>query len=334
MTTPDPEQLYRTLDIMRKSGAQNVFMEASSHALYYEKLAPLKFECSVFTNLTPEHLDFHGSMEYYLNAKCKLFYASRLAVLNRDCEYYEAVRKCCERSVACSMRLEDADYLAGCIDISLDGGTRYTLKTRAESYDISSALVGEFNVMNTLQAIATAMELGVNISDIKRGLKAFCGVSGRLERVNVADGSRAVFIDYAHTPDALSNVLTTLTKLKKDGQRLTVLFGCGGDRDKSKRAEMGRIATTLADYTIITSYNCRSEARGGIISDILRGVGNSVNYTVVPDRKEALCLAAYLACQMIALSDSELSAKLKSQRADAAATIAEKDAALQLKLKK
>ncbi len=296
MTTPDPEELYRVLDAMRIGGAEYVFMEASSHALYYEKLAPLKFECAVFTNLTAEHLDFHATMEDYLGAKLKLFENSRLTVINFDSPYYDAVKEKCRSYVSCSAASKAADYFAKAASISLLDGTEYILENKKESFAVSNSLVGDFNVMNTLQAIAVAMEMGIDAGVIKSALKNFGGVSGRLERVRFdADKECTVFIDYVHTPDALENVLLTLKKTRKNNERITLLFGCGGDRDRNKRSEMGRIGTTLADFAIITSDNCRGETRGAIFSDILEGVGNAKNYVVVPDRRDALRLAAKFA---------------------------------------
>lgn len=296
MTTPDPQELYLILDVMRKSGVRYVFIEASSHALYYEKLAPLWFECSIFTNLTPEHLDFHGSMDEYLASKQKLFTQSRLGIINYDSPYARAIEDCCNRSIMCSASYQKADYFAKDISLSLGDKTEYILCGNVASFKVSSLLAGEFNVMNTLQAATAALELGVDVESVRRAIESFGGVCGRMEKV-IFDGYKdcAVFIDYAHTPDALENVLLTLKKLKKNTSRLTVLFGCGGDRDASKRKAMGRIAVTLADYAIITSDNCRSEKRARIFSDILEGVENATNYVLIPDRRDALCFAGRLA---------------------------------------
>jgi UDP-N-acetylmuramoyl-L-alanyl-D-glutamate--2,6-diaminopimelate ligase len=296
MTTPDAEGLYAILAYMRDRGVRYVFMEASSHALFYDKLSPIRFACAVFTNLTPEHLDFHKTMENYLLAKLKLFSSANMSVINKDSSVYDRVVLASSRSVLCSAFDPDAEYFACGASSSLSDGTKYKLINNNEIFDISSHLVGDFNVMNTLEAIAAAVELGVDIALAREAVGAFMGVVGRLERIlSPHTDDVFVFIDYAHTPDALKNVLHTVSAEKRSDQKLAVLFGCGGDRDKLKRPLMGSIAVKYADLAIITSDNCRCEMPCEIISDIVRGVGEAKNYVVLPLRRDALHLAAYLA---------------------------------------
>lgn len=290
MTTPDPEQLYEMLSRMVGDGVEYVFIEATSHALALDKLAPLEFETGIFTNLTPEHLDFHGSMESYLAAKAKLFPACRCCIVNRDSEYYGDIAAACGgRVISCSAEGHGADYRA--VDIN-DGGMRgvsYTLCAARTVMQIRSQLPGRFSVINTLQAAACAMELGIRPATVSSGIAAVSGIDGRLERVRLGyDADFSVFIDYAHTPDALENLLGAVRGFCGSGQRIRLLFGCGGDRDKTKRPVMGEIATRLADEVVITSDNSRSESPESIISDILSGVGARSNYIVIPDRREAI----------------------------------------------
>lgn len=293
MTTPDPEQLYQMLSRMVGDGVEYVFIEATSHALALDKLSPLRFEAGIFTNLTPEHLDFHGNMESYLAAKAKLFGACRLCVLNRDSEYYSAlVPACSGRVISCSTMGRDADYRAIGIEDNGISGASYTLCAARAVMRIRSRLPGRFNVMNTLQAAACAAELGIRPAVIAGAIAAVDGIDGRLERVKLGcDADFSVFIDYAHTPDALENLLVTVRGFCRREQRIRLLFGCGGDRDKAKRPVMGELATRLADEVVITSDNSRSEQPQEIINDILVGVGTRNNYTVIVDRREAITYA-------------------------------------------
>lgn len=290
MTTPDPEQLYEMLGSMMEDGVEYVFIEATSHALALDKLAPLRFEAGIFTNLTPEHLDFHGSMEAYLAAKQKLFASCRLAVINMDSGYYnEIAAACAGRIISCSAEGRGADYRATGIDDGGMMGISYTLCAVRAVMRIKSQIPGRFSVMNTLEAAACAAELGVRPAVISGAIAAVSGIDGRLERVRLGHGADfSVFIDYAHTPDALENLLTTVRGFCHRGQHIVVLFGCGGDRDRGKRPIMGEIATRLADRVVITSDNSRSEDPGAIIEDILTGVVGRSNYTVIPDRREAI----------------------------------------------
>lgn len=294
MTTPDPEQLYALLKDMADDGVEYVFLEATSHSLALEKLAPIMFEAAVFTNLTPDHLDFHKNMENYFSAKAKLFRRCRLAVINADDKYAARLRsevlsegQC--RGVSCSTKYSFSDYYASDTVNKGVNGCEYKLISRGLLMNIQCRIPGSFTVMNSLEAAAVAIEVGISPVTVHDALAALVGIDGRMESVSLCPGANfSVFIDYAHTPDALENLLLTVRGFRRKGQRIVLLFGCGGDRDKSKRAVMGDIAARLADKVIVTSDNCRTEPPEKIIDDILKGIGRDVSYTVIPDRKCAI----------------------------------------------
>ncbi len=289
LTTPDPADLYRILDQMVQGGAEYVVMEVSSHALELEKLAPLHFEAAIFTNLTPEHLDFHKSMEAYAKAKEKLMRQAKFAVINVDSPYGAQMCQAAQKHVTCAVNAAVADYHAE--DVTLEGqnGVGYRLCSRRTGLRISCPIAGEFTVMNSMQAAVCALELGCSAASIKTALATMGGIKGRMERVKLGIGADfAVIIDYAHTPDALETLLKSARRLKKRDGRLVVLFGCGGDRDCTKRSVMGEIASRLADEVIVTSDNCRSEEPMQIIQEILSGVHKECSVTVIPDRTDAI----------------------------------------------
>lgn len=290
MTTPDPEQLYGLLAQMVSDGVEYVFIEATSHALCLDKLAPIRFMAAVFTNLTPDHLDFHGSMKNYLSAKKKLFTAADIAIINMDSEFYDEIANAAQgRTVSCSVMRDEADYRAmSVIDMGTDGFS-YRFVTPTSAISFRCHLVGGFNVINTLLAASCAAELGIDVSIINRGIEDVENISGRLEKIKLDETCDfTVFIDYAHTPDALEKLLTAVRGFCRPLQRITVVFGCGGDRDKSKRPIMGEIATRLADHVVITSDNCRSEDPLEIINNILKGTRGRNNFEVISDRRLAI----------------------------------------------
>ncbi len=289
MTTPDPAELYRMLEEMRRDAVEIVILEASSHALALGKLAPLSFAAGIFTNLSPEHLDFHGSMEEYLAAKAALFPACALAVINRDDGCFDAVAAAGAGRVVSGGFSDAADYRA--VDIRSLGanGIEYLLDSHRARFRLRSPIPGRFTVENSLLAAACAIELGVSPLAVQDALASLRGVAGRLERVVLpGDLPFAVLIDYAHTPDALEKLLRTVSAFRRSGERIVLLFGCGGDRDPAKRKPMGRIATEMADFVIITSDNARSEPPEDIIADILRGVDREKPHIVILRRAEAI----------------------------------------------
>ena len=288
MTTPDPEELFLILSYMAKNGVEYVFMEVSSHALALDKLDGIIFECGVFTNLTPEHMDFHRDMEDYFGAKRKLFDISKIKIVNVDDAFGKRLRALYMDCDSCSALGENADFMAkNAVSLGVLG-TEWELMSDSSYFKIKSRLVGEYNIMNVLEASACALSLGVPPSKIRDAIGSVSGVKGRLERVRLDSSCDfSVFIDFAHTPDALKKVLLTLRENMSRGERLVVLFGCGGDRDRSKRRVMGEIASDYADLLIVTSDNSRSEEPMEIISEIEKGIYKE-NYTVIENRREAI----------------------------------------------
>ena len=290
LTTPDPRDLYRIFAQMRDEGVEYVVMEVSSHALALKKLAPITFEAAIFTNLTPEHLDFHKTMEAYAAAKASLFQKTKLGICNADSPYCERMLEgaTCRR-ITCTTKDKDADYTASEIEIQTQNGVAYRLSSARTRLRIVCPIAGEFTVMNSMQAAICALELGCSPAAIKTALATMGGVKGRMERVRLGlEADFSVLIDYAHTPDALEKLLLTARGLVQKGGRTVILFGCGGDRDRTKRAVMGEIAARLADHVIITSDNSRGEDPMQIICQIVAGIPPQKAYTVIPDRASAI----------------------------------------------
>ena len=288
-TTPDPEELYPMLCRMSDAGVKTVIMEASSHALKLQKLAPIEFEIGIFTNLTEDHLDFHLNMEDYYNSKLCLFHKCKLGIINVDDEYGKRIAKIEPCKIKTCSLLQKADYYSKNVELFGDSGIRYKVKAQDDAIEIFCRVPGKFSIMNSMQASACAHLLNIDKNDIEKSFKSFWGVKGRLEKSELFEGGGfAVFIDYAHTPDALSKLLETFNEIKKAEQRLVLVFGCGGDREKQKRSIMGEIATANADFVIITSDNPRSENPNLIINDILSRIVDKSNFAVIPDRRCAI----------------------------------------------
>ncbi len=290
MTTPDPEELYKILARMRDAGVRYVIMEVTSHSLALCKVAPISFEIAVFTNLSEDHLDFHGNMEEYYRAKRALFEKCNTAVINIDDRYGRRLAheiKC--RRVSLSSEGRSCDYAACDIRCHGEGGMEYRLASGRMRLRIRTKIPGAITVMNTLCAATVANLLGVSPREIKDAINALPCIRGRLEKLKLPSNlGFSVYIDYAHTPDALENLLRTAKMMQKKGQRIVLLFGCGGERERQKRAAMGRIAGSMADFLVITSDNPRSEEPTDIISDVISGIGDEGHYTVIEDRERAI----------------------------------------------
>ncbi len=296
MTTPEPDVLYRQLSEMKKDGAEYVFIEATSHALALGRLAPLNFEAAIFTNLTADHLDFHGNFENYFLAKASLLEKTKLALINLD-DNYAARYRAYARAMGCRAELlfysadgkREADYRAEKLKLSGANGISFTLSAKNIMREIRSPLPGRFNADNCLAAASMAFCEGIGGRCISEALASFGGAPGRLKKIKTPSGYTAsVYVDYAHTPDALENILTTAKNFTPKGSRLLLVFGCGGDRDRSKRPEMGRIAAEYADLSIITSDNSRSELPEDIIGEILSGFDITKEHAVIPSRADAI----------------------------------------------
>ncbi len=290
MTTPEPEKLYPLLERMADDGVEVVFMEASSHALSQYRLDPLCFTVGIFTGLTHEHLDYHGDMEEYYQAKKRLFSLCGVALINGDSEYAERLaREIPVPSVTYSLSKKDAPYFAADGDYDNIDGISYSFYDKNESNRLSCPVSGRFMAANTLAAASCARLFAIKPQVIAKALANCPQIAGRMERLPIGnDMDFTVFIDYAHTPDALEGALRTLRRFKKRNGRLVVLFGCGGNRDRTKRPIMARVATTEADLTIITGDNCRRENPRAIIYDILRGAAEGADCKVIEKREKAI----------------------------------------------
>jgi len=289
MTTPDPERLFDILSQMQADGVTDVFMEVSSHSLMLGRVAPLDFEASIYTNLTPEHLDFHKTMDEYAAAKEILFTKSQIGIFCADNEY---VKRASEKGLCESYTYSvngDADFVATDVVLDSINSVSYKLTCKnGEKIDVFCDIGGKFSVYNTLGAVVCALLLGIPAADIQNALRDIPGVPGRIERITPVSVPFTVLVDYAHTPDALENILGTIIESRNVGQKITVIFGCGGDRDKTKRPVMGRIATEMADKVIITSDNPRTEEPMSIIDDIMAGIPDGKKYSVFCDRRDAI----------------------------------------------
>lgn len=289
LTTPDPPDLYRILRKEADKGTKALFLEASSHALALRKLLPLRPAYGIFTNLSHEHLDFHQTMDAYLAAKATLFKQCSVGIFNADDPFASTlIRSATCRVVRYSAFSDDADFTARNITQLGTTGIRYDCLTENRLFRIQSPIPGRFSVYNTLAAVACAYHAGISPDCIRYALRGMSPIPGRLERISLPSRLFSVYLDFAHTPDALENVLSTLRGFLPQGGRLTVLFGCGGDRDRSKRPLMGAIAAKLADFVIVTSDNSRSEKPSAIIDDILQGIPPETPHTVIPKRADAI----------------------------------------------
>ncbi|NDY42338.1 UDP-N-acetylmuramoyl-L-alanyl-D-glutamate--2,6-diaminopimelate ligase [Dissulfurirhabdus thermomarina] len=291
MTTPDVVRLHQTLAEMAAKGARAVAMEVSSHALDQDRVAGCAFDAAVFTNLSHDHLDYHGDMAAYGAAKARLFHAHRpgTAVVNVDDPFGAGLWADLSRRGISFGLCEEAMVrpLAWRCDA---GGISAEIATPAGRVEIASPLVGRFNLSNLLAAAAAAVALGVPVAAVAEGIGAMGGVPGRLERVDAGPG-RLALVDYAHTPDALESVLAALRELGP--RRLVCVVGCGGDRDPSKRPVMARTAARLADLAVFTSDNPRTEDPAEILRQMTDGLeGGAPNVRVIPDRREAIRWAA------------------------------------------
>ena len=292
-TTPGILTLQSLFSEMLKKDVDSVVMEVSSHALDQQRIKGIDFKAAIFTNLTQDHLDYHKTMNAYFKAKSRLFAglsSKALAVINNDDDFGTKLKSLTRAKVVTYGIDNTADLTAKQINFNICN-TQFLLCWRGKSFKVKSPLIGRHNVYNVLAAAAYCLASGISPRKIIAALEGFGNVPGRLERIKTKSGI-TVFVDYAHTDDALTNVINTLKGLPAN--RIIIMFGCGGSRDRSKRQKMGRVASELADYVVITSDNPRSEKPMDIISDIKKGI-NKNNYVVVTDRKAAIIKALSLA---------------------------------------
>jgi UDP-N-acetylmuramoyl-L-alanyl-D-glutamate--2,6-diaminopimelate ligase len=305
MTTPGALELAAYLRECADAGATAAVMEVSSHALDQKRTDGLRFAAAAFTNLTGDHLDYHGTFENYRAAKVRLFAglaADAVALVNRDDPGPAAMLRDCRARVVTYALERDADITAR-ISRSTSQGTYYRLRIAGRELVLENAIVGRHNVYNAMTAAGLAQALGVGPDAIAAGLLSVRNIPGRLQRVP-AESPADVFVDYAHTDDALRNVLSVLRPLTQ--RRLIVVFGCGGDRDRTKRPRMAQAVAEFADAILVTSDNPRTEDPRAIITEILAGFGAEVRRRVVvePDRAGAIraALAAASAGDVVLLA--------------------------------
>jgi UDP-N-acetylmuramoyl-L-alanyl-D-glutamate--2,6-diaminopimelate ligase len=289
-TTPDPRELHALLRRMADAGCEYAVMEVSSHALDQQRVAGLRFQCAAFTNLTQDHLDYHGDMERYFAAKKLLFEQSGLAVLNLDDKYGRRLMSeaASPAKLSFSCERDEADYTARNISFSASG-SRFAMLSEGEISRVTIPMPGLFSVSNALAAAVLCMAAGIPREQVVAGLGECRGVPGRLEVLDT-DTPYTVIRDYAHSPDGLEKLLTTVREFA--AARVVVLFGCAGNRDRTKRPLMGEIVSRLSDYCILTSDNPRDEDPMRIINDCLPGVRkHRTPCKVIPDRYDAIKFA-------------------------------------------
>ncbi len=284
LTTPDPSTLHRIFAEAKRHGCTHTVMEVSSQSLDQSRTAGIEFELGIFTNLTVDHLDYHGSMQAYRDAKLKLFSQCRKGLINADSDY-AAPFLACPGALSFSAS-HPADFRASRVYMTGEG-VSYLECSPSGRREVFLPVWGRFSIYNSLAALAAAECLDLDLDVCVRALSSFPGVPGRLEPIR-NDLPFRLLIDYAHTPDGLENVLRSLRETTAG--RIIAVFGCGGDRDQSKRPEMGRIATRWADLSLITSDNPRSEDPEEIIRQIVCGVQGD-GYRIIPDRTQAIRVA-------------------------------------------
>jgi UDP-N-acetylmuramoyl-L-alanyl-D-glutamate--2,6-diaminopimelate ligase len=291
-TTPDSIRLNAMMREMIDDGCEYCFMEASSHAAAQHRIDYLHFTGALFTNLTHDHLDYHGTYKEYIRAKKSFFDAldkSAWAVVNIDDRNGEVmIQNCKAKCYRLSLR-SMADYHTKIVEMRPD-----SMLLHIGAIGVWTKFTGKFNAYNLTTVYAAATLLGIDKMEALTTLSTLSPVSGRFETIMAKDQTMAV-VDYAHTPDALDNVLQTIGEVRKESQQLFVVCGCGGDRDKTKRPEMAAIALRYATTAIFTSDNPRTESAEAILDDMVAGVGTAKNYLRITERREAIRTAAMLA---------------------------------------
>jgi len=288
-TTPGCLELQSLLSEMLEKKAGYVVMEVSSHSLDQDRVACLSYDVGIFTNIAKDHLDYHKTKANYFKAKAKLFKKLKkngVAVINNDDKMAVLLKRRINKRILTYGIRKRSDVMAKDVRLSM-GSSSFLVNTPSGSFSVVTRLIGMHNISNILASIAAALALGIRLDVIKKGIESFRSVPGRLEPVDHGQPFK-VFVDFAHTEDALYNVLSLLRDVTQEGRIITI-FGCGGNRDRSKRPLMGKVACKLSDKVVITSDNPRSEDPGLIISEIEKGIkGRFTNYEITPDRKKAI----------------------------------------------
>ncbi len=316
-TTPDPVNLNALLEKMQKAGCSHVFMEASSHAIHQERIAGLELAGAVFTNISHDHLDYHGSFDNYIAAKKKLFDDlgnKAFSLTNADDRRGKVMVQNTRSKVYSYSISAGANFRARVLSDTLQG-----LHMEINNREVWFRLVGKFNASNLLAVFASAVLLGEKEEEILLALSALTPVRGRFERIILNNGAVAI-VDYAHTPDALLNVLQTIKSMQENGEQLITVIGCGGNRDKAKRPVMGETASRLSTQVILTSDNPRDEEAITIIQEMLAGVPISARRKValIEDRRtairEAIAMAGKQDVVLVAGKGHETYQEIKGQR--------------------
>lgn len=295
LTTADPFELAKDFHQCVATGAKVVVMEASSHALDQERVAAIQFDVAGFTNLSRDHLDYHGTMEAYANAKYKLFKnlsVSAVAVINADDEYAPLMAKTAAKVVSFSFDNKPLnEHSIHCAMIGMrPEGMEFTMGTQ----QINTHLIGAFNARNIVTAWQMALVLGANELQMQEATIHLLPAAGRMEFIGFAKNSTVlplVIVDFAHTPDAMENTLSAIHSILDEQRKLWVIFGCGGDRDRGKRPEMAAIAEKYADFAVVTQDNPRTENPEQIMADIVKGFKNEAAVSIIQSRKEAIVYA-------------------------------------------
>jgi len=291
LTTPGPLELQKLFFEMVQYRVSEVVMEVSSIALDQKRVSGCCFSAAIFTNFSSDHLDYHGTLESYFESKLKLFKAQglELAIINADDPKAHEILKYtnAKRVLLYGIHHSTADFKVENFRTSLEG-TSAEVITPQGKVELKTALVGKHNLYNCLAVLAAYVGMGGGVEKALDSFPLLLGAPGRLERVGCSDSTPFVFVDYAHSEDALKNILETLHSLKKPKSKLITVFGCGGDRDKTKRAPMGTVVSSLSDLTVITSDNPRNENPEKIISEIKLGLVKNSDWLIEIDRKLAI----------------------------------------------
>lgn len=286
-TTPESHEINELLTDMVEEKCTHCVMEVSSHALVLHRVDYIDFDFGVFTNITSDHMDFHETFENYRDAKKILFDMLKegaSAVCNIDDPNWKELTKDSKANIVTYGKDKDADFVIGNIEYSLEGTTFY-ITHEGLTYNVNTKLIGEFNAYNSCAAFVVGYLSGIDPNILSQGIENTPQVPGRFEVIN--SGDKKVIVDYSHTAGSLLEALTALNKLVAGKRKIYTVFGCGGDRDKTKRPEMGRIASEMSSVAVVTSDNPRTEDPHAIIDDVLKGIEND-NYEVIENRYEAI----------------------------------------------
>lgn len=287
LTTPESNDLNRLFYDMIEAGCSHAIMEVSSHSLVLNRVYGLDFSAAIFSNITSDHLDFHNTFDEYLHAKKILFDglgSNSFAIINSDDASGKEIVKDCKAKLISYGMSDNSDYQIKNINYDLTG-TDFTITNKNVDYKIHTTLIGTFNAYNAASAFATAHSLGIDANKIVEGIKSSPQVPGRFEVLG--NRNKKVIVDYSHTADSLEKALQAVREIVKDKNQVVTVFGCGGDRDKTKRPVMGKVASDLSDKVFVTSDNPRTENPYEIIKDIIKGISKD-NYEIEENREEAI----------------------------------------------